>query len=96
MARFGVYRGADAYLLDCQSDLLAGLQTRFVVPLLPLEDVPRIPRLNPIFTVEGHRLVMATQLGSSVPARLLQDRIATLENQHEAIMNAFDMLLTGY
>ena len=84
------------YLLDCQSDYLRGLDSRFVVPLLPEGEVPKVHRLNPVFTVEGERVVMATQLGSPVPARQLRDPVASLADQHDVIMNAFDVLLTDY
>ena len=96
MARHDVYRGAGTYLLDCQSDYLGGLDTRFVVPLLPEDEVPKVHRLNPVFSIGGERVVMATQLGSSVPARQLRDPITSLVGQHDVIMNAFDVLLTGY
>jgi toxin CcdB len=96
MARHDVYRGVGVYLLDCQSDYLGSLDTRFVVPLLPEGEVPKVHRLNPVFRVKGERLVMATQLGSSVPARKLRDPVASLADQHDVIMNAFDVLLTGY
>jgi toxin CcdB len=96
MARHDVYRGSGAYLLDGQSDYLSGLETRFVVPLLPHGEVPQVHRLNPVFSVEGQRAVMATQLGSSVSARQLRDPVSSLADQHDVIMNAFDVLLTGY
>lgn len=96
MARFDVYRGAGTYLLDCQSDYLSSFDTRFVVPLLPEGEVPTVFRLNPVFSVEGNSVVMATQLGSSVPARQLREPVTTLVDEHDKIMNAFDMLLTGY
>lgn len=39
MARFDVYlTSSSGYLLDVQADLLAGLNTRVVVPLLPLDN----------------------------------------------------------
>lgn len=96
MARHDVYRGPGAYLLDCQSDYLSSLDTRFVVPLLPEGEVPQVQRPNPVFSIEGERVVMATQLGSSVPARHLQDPVLSLTDRHDVIMNAFDVLLTGY
>ncbi len=96
MARFDLYRAAGIYLLDCQSDSLAQLDTRFVVPLLPIGEVPCVHRLNPIFSIAGERVVMATQLGSSVPARQLRHRAGSLANEHSTILNAFDMLLSGY
>ena len=96
MARHDVYRGAGAYLLDCQRSYLSGLETRFVVPLLAEGEVPQVHRLNPFFTVAGERVVIATQLGSSIPARQLRTPVASLADQHDVIMNAFDVLLTGY
>lgn len=96
MSRFDVYCRGDTYLLDCQSDYLTSLDTRFVGPLLPEGEVPRVHRLNPVFSVEGERLVMATQPGSPIRAHQLRDRVASLANEHDMIMNAFDMLLTGY
>jgi toxin CcdB len=96
MARHDVYCPAGIYLLDCQSDFLGQLDTRFVVPLLPVGEVPQVYRLNPIFSIRGEKLVMATQLASSVPTRQLRDRVASLADEHNKIMNAFDMLLTGY
>jgi toxin CcdB len=96
MARFDVYRGGGAFLLDCQSDVLSHLQTRFVVPLFPSGETPQTARLNPVFEVNGETLVMATQLASAVPARELREQVASLAGEHDRILNAFDMLITGY
>lgn len=96
MARFDVYRGAGTYLLNCQADFLDYLDTRFVVPLVPGPDTPRADRLNPIFTVEGETVVMATQLASAVPARELGRRISSLADEHARIISALDMLISGY
>ena len=96
MARFDVYRGGGTFLLDCQADVLNHLDTRFVVPLLPAGETPQAARLNPIFDLNGEAVVMATQLASAVPARELREQVASLVGEHDRIMNAFDMLLTGY
>jgi len=96
MARFDVYRLRGMYLLDCQSDRLSELKTRFVVPLLPIGEVPRVNRLNPIFSVDGEQLVMATQLGSPVTALQLRDPVTSLVDAHAAVIDAFDTLLTEY
>lgn len=99
MARFDVYRPgrSDAMLLDCQADLLSQLDSRFVVPLLP-EGFLRNPlkRLNPLFDVDGQRVIMVTQSAATVPVRALGDPIGSLMGEQSAIMNALDMLLTGY
>jgi len=99
MARYDVHLNPSGpgYLLDCQADVLSGLTTRLVVPLLP-PDVAPIPsrRLNPSFLVGEDRLVMMTHFAASVPLRALGQRIGSLAEQHDAIIEAFDMLLTGY
>lgn len=99
MARFDVYRrsGEIGYLLDCQADILDDLNTRFVVPLLPPDHAPRAgERLNPSFQVDGGAVVMVTQFAASVPVADLDQRVASLVGEQVAIMNALDMLLTGY
>ncbi|WP_438887671.1 CcdB family protein, partial [Bacillus cereus group sp. BC232] len=55
MARFDIFdnEGGGGYLLDVQSDLLGGLNTRVVVPLLPQSSAPPpAQRLNPVFSIE--------------------------------------------
>jgi toxin CcdB len=97
MARFDVHSGPDGeLLLDCQADLLSHFDTRLVVPLLPSEGTVQASRLHPVFTVGEQSFVMVTQLASAVPARMLRTRIASLADEQPAIMNALDMLLTGY
>ena len=99
MARFDVYRRASdrGYLLDCQSDLLGNLDTRFTVPLFLLEDAPKpAGRLNPIFDVEEQKVVMMTQYASAIRKRLVGTFVTSLDRKHEAIMGALDMLLMGY
>jgi toxin CcdB len=98
MARFDVHPGnrGKGYLLDCQADLLAHLDTRVVVPLLPFEGVPRATRLNPAFDILGEQVVMSTQLIFAIPRDRLPAAVTSLETEHASIMNALDMLFTGY
>ncbi len=98
MARFDVYAGSRGrgYLLNCQTDLLSDLETRVVVPLLLASGVPRATRLNPVFNVGADQVVMSTQLMFAIPRERLGSPIASLTEHHTAIMNALDMLLTGY
>ncbi len=99
MARFDVYRpgAGEALLLDCQADLLSGLDSRFVVPLMPLGFLANpFARLNPFLAVEGVRLVMVTQSAATVPVRALGRHVVSLAHEQATIMNALDMLLTGY
>jgi toxin CcdB len=99
MARFDVYRdGSDVgLLLDCQSDLLSHLNTRFVVPLRPPENAP-IParRLNPVFTVNDRPYVMLTQYAAAITVREFGPAVMSLAHEDMAIINALDMLISGY
>lgn len=98
MARFEVYNneGGAGYLLDVQSDLLSGLNTRMVVPLLPKASAP-LPaqRLNPVFEIEGQMVMMATQFMAAVPQAELRDRVGTLQEQQQSVTAALDMLFYG-
>jgi toxin CcdB len=99
MARFGVFRNPDAagYLLDVQADLLGHLNTRVVVPLLPLNVVPTPAKtLNPVFEVDGEAMVMATQFLAAVPTSLLRTCVASLEGQRHDITTALDLLFQGF
>lgn len=97
MARFDVYEGSGPdLLLDCQADELGHFRTRFVVPLLPAEASLQPSRLHPIFAIRGERYVMVTHLASAVHVSDLGSKRADLADQHATIMNALDMLLTGY
>jgi len=99
MARFDVYApaGSSVLLLDCQADLLDVLETRFVVPLFPpAQQRPAFPRLNPVFVVNGERLEMITQGAASITTKALGKPVASLASEQSTIMNAIDMLLTGY
>lgn len=99
MARFDVHarKGAPGYLLDCQADLLQPLKTRFVVPLLPRAIMPPLfPRLNPTFQIEAREMVLVTQSAGAVPAEILGVPVTSLAGEQAAIMNAIDMLLSGY
>jgi toxin CcdB len=98
MARFDVYEGeGGGYLLDCQADILSDLKTRFVVPLVPAQEVQRLAaKLNPTFEIGGGDYVMATNLAATVPASMLSRRVTSLRAEDGAIGNAIDMLLFGF
>lgn len=99
MAKYDVYRMRDgrALVLDCQADLLDALNTRLVVPLLPIDEAPpAMARLNPVFQIEGRRVVMATQFAAAVMMRELGEWVASLADEQDAIGNALDMLGSGF
>jgi toxin CcdB len=100
MARFAVYArpgGAAGYVLDVQADVLSGLNTRIVVPLLRVADAP-IPakRLNPVFEIGTEPHVMVTQFMAAIPRTLLRNPVTTLDDRNSEIMAALDMVLVGF
>ena len=99
MARFDIFKneGEAGYLLDVQSDLLSGLNTRVIVPLLPRSSAPSpAQRLNPVFSIEGQELVMATQYMAAVPESELRSRVGSLAKKQDEISAALDMLFLGF
>jgi toxin CcdB len=96
MAQFDVYRLDDGLVIDCQSDLLKQLDTRFVVPLISQAVVPKVAqRLNPVFKIEGGDYVMLTQVAAAVRRRELGAMVISLAERSFEIMGALDVLLSG-
>ena len=99
MARFDVYRnaGGSGYLLDVQSDLLSDLNTRVVVPLMPVDQAPRPARhLNPVFEIENAQVVMVTQFLAAIPATELKRPLCGLQSAQDEIRAALDLLFVGF
>ena len=76
---------------------MSELNTRVVVPLLPLTQAP-VPadRLNPVFNIGDEQYVMVTQFMAAVPRALLRSPVTSLTGQDNEIMAALDMLLVGF
>jgi toxin CcdB len=99
MARFDIFQNKDGagYLLDVQSDLLSGLNTRVIVPLLPKSLAPSpAQRLNPVFEIKGTEVLMATQFMAAVPEAELRASIGSLAEQQHEISAALEMLFLGF
>ena len=98
MARYDVRSGADGYLyVEVQADILDQLNTRVVIPLMPL-DVAPVPagRLNPIVMVAGVPLSLVTQYLAAVRASTLGPVVGSAAHEQDKISLALDMLLKGY
>lgn len=105
MARFDVYPnpGAHAnttpYLLDVQSDLLDGLDSRMVIPLRSLEHFAKVKlpaRLTPVLQVHGKDYLLETPKMGAVAQRILKISVASLAQEQDQIMGALDFLFQGY
>lgn len=99
MPRFDVYLapGKEGLAVDVQADLLAQLNTRVVVPLMPVESAP-VPAktLNPQFEIDGRAYIMVTQYLAAVPLRLLGKPVSSLSRRRDEIVSALDLLLQGF
>ena len=98
MARLDVYANPEGrgYLLDVQADLLSSLNTRAVVPLMPVNVAPPpATRLNPVFDIHNEGYVMVTQFLSAVPVAILKTPFSNFALHDTEITGALDMLTTG-
>jgi toxin CcdB len=104
MAQFDVYRppasNRVAYLLfvvDVQSDLLANLETRQVMPLVDPKLVRRAEfgNLTPTVTVLDRPVLLYAHQMFSLPRAALGKPIASLGEKRDVITRAIDALLSG-
>lgn len=98
MAQFDVWRLADGsgFVIECQTDLLDHIDSRFVAPLAPPDIAPpAVRRLNPVVEIEGVRYVMMTQSAAAIRRRDLGQVVMSLADRRHEIIDAFDFLLTG-
>jgi toxin CcdB len=97
MAQFDVHQFARGRLVvNCQSDLLDRLDTRFIVPLVERSEAPPIAhRLNPIFDIDGTEYVMLTQTAAAVRTRELGAVVGSLAERSFEITGALDVLISG-
>lgn len=105
MARFDVYANLGSraattpYLVDVQSTLFDGLESRVVVPLRRIGDFPEVKlpeRLTPILHVLGTQLLLQTPQLGAVPLRVLKAPVASLADRQAEITAAMDFLFQGY
>lgn len=99
MERFNVYENkyGSGYLLDVQTDLLSGLNTRVVVPLMTMSEAPKAAKyLNPVFELNEESLVMVTQFIAAVPESELKHPVGNLSEYHHDINTALDMIFSGF
>lgn len=96
MAQFDVHRLGNGLVLDCQSNLLAHLNTRIVAPLIPRDRAPKpADRFNPLFEIEGAAFVMDTQFISAVERGQLGAVVASFSDRSFEIIDAIDVLISG-
>lgn len=104
MAQFGVHRnpnpqtkGQVPFLLDVQSDLLADLGTRVVVPLCPASAMKGklVKTLMPLLPIDGKSYAMLTPQLAGIERRQMGAEVADLAGHRNEIIAALDLLFTG-
>lgn len=79
-----------------QSDLLAPMASRVVVPLLPLETAgPPIAPLNPVLTFGTEQLKLMPQMMVTLPLAALGRRIGSIAHMRADIESAVSVMLSG-
>ena len=104
MPQFSVYRNpnpdtraAFPLLLNVQSDLVADLGTRVVIPLAPAAAMKGklIKTLTPVFDVDGKPYAMLTPQLAGVSKKQVGAKVADLAKHRDEIIAALDLLITG-
>ncbi len=102
MAQFDVHAApaADAdyapYLVELQSDLVSGLDTAIVAPLVRRADAgPIVHHLNPVIRFGDDELVLRIGELVSLPRTVLGRKVGSIKSDHEALMAAIDVVFFG-
>ena len=92
----GTHAQTTPYLLDVQSDLLDGVESRVVIPLRRMQNFPsankRPERLLPTLQIGDESFLLDVPQMSAVPMRILKHPVASLASEHERIAAALDFL----
>lgn len=104
MAQYDIHRNPDArtsgampYVLELQDDLLSGLDTRVVAPLVVASLYKgAVPRLNPSLIVGGVAHVLLSQQLAAIPKRALAaPPVMNVTDKSYEITVAINFLITG-
>jgi len=104
MAQYDVYANSEGptrnlipYFVDIQSDFLSDLETRIVMPLVPLgrHETP-IRRLHPVVEIRGKAYLVVSQEMAAVPKQALTGQpVANIADKNYEITAAVAFLVTG-
>ena len=101
MAQFDVYRNpskktheAYPFLVDVQNSVIDQLTTRLVVPLTTRNRF-YMKKLTPEIEFEDTTYLFLPQQLSSIPEDVLKDRIGSLEQSRELLIDAIGFVITG-
>ena len=90
-------RERQPFLVALQSDLLMRtLDTLVVAPLEPALSGTFADRLNPQVQIDGNAFVLITQEIVTLRKNVLGKTLASIASDRDKIVNALDMLFTGF
>lgn len=104
MSQFRAYRNHNPanqhipYLLDVQNDLLEGLDTRTVIPLIRESSFrgSGITTLTPKVTIHGETLLLLTPQMAGISKQLLTEEVSDLSDFRYEILAAINLLIEGF
>jgi toxin CcdB len=82
------------YLLDVQHPLHERLHSRMIVPLI--RDAQEVKDLYIPITIRGERVVAAIPEMGGISVSALGKKVDNLANHSSEIINAIDLLITGF
>jgi toxin CcdB len=83
------------YFVVLQHGALSGFSTRIVAPLIAANASSSFEQLMPEVSVKGSRYVVDMTGIGVMPARVLQERVANLENRRYDIIRAIQLVFSG-
>lgn len=104
MKQFAVYKNksrnkqAYPYFIDVQSDMLAHLNTRLVMPLTQKANSnSQVKALTPVITIEQVDYVILTTMITTTDVKNLKDEDAIINASHlrDQLVSAIDMMILG-
>ncbi len=105
MAQFDVYENKDAqsrkrtpYLMDIQSNILETLATGVVVPLRPYEqdEDAVISKLHPLINIGNNKYAAVVTEMAGIRRSLLGAPAFSAAGERQKIIDACDLILTGF
>jgi toxin CcdB len=104
MAQFEIYinpsqksREAFPYIVDIQHPIINDLATRLVIPLANADILSSqaMKKLTPVIEYNDREYLLMTPQLTSMPKRLLNQSVGTIELQRHHIIDALDFAITG-
>jgi len=104
MGQFTVYENPNIdsndiypYFVDVQNELLKSLNSRMVIPITPIQMMGNITisKLCPKIQINDGEFILLTHQMTNVPTSALNKPVMEIENLHDDVVAAIDLLITG-